>query len=177
MTGGAAMGLEKKEQRPKLARRAFALAMMFAPAASMAADTTDNATGDATGEAPVRRFWNAFGLGAWDDLDALVLPTYRHHTSDSAMTLAGFKHGGAWLHRGLAGFVSKIDALVAEGDTVAVRWNAQGVHLRSFYGEPASGKVIVMRGMTFHRIEKGRIAEDWEVIDYDDFKRQLGAER
>jgi steroid delta-isomerase-like uncharacterized protein len=145
--------------------------MLLAPAAAMAANAAD----EPSAQALVRRFWDVFSRGAWSELDALVLPTYRHHTPDNSITLAEFKNGGAWVRRGLAGCLLTIDALVSNADTVAVRWTAQGVHVASFYGEPVSGKLIVTRGMNFHRIKQGRIAEDWEVIDFDGFKRQLGA--
>jgi predicted ester cyclase len=168
------MQAHEKDRRPDTARRAFSLAMLLAPTAIATAAASDEPP---VGESLVRRFWNAFGLGALDDLDALVLPTYRHHMPDSSRTLAGFKNDCRWLHRGLAGFALSIDALVSQGDTVAARWNAQGVHVSSIYGERVSGKVIVLRGMSFHRIEQQRIAEDWEVSDFDGFKRQLGAAR
>lgn len=168
------MPIRERYRQPDAARRMVALAMLLAPSAMVAAAAGEE---QPAGEALVRRFWNAFSLGAWDDLDSLVLPTYRHHAPDNSMTLNGFKNDGKWIHRGLAGYVLTIDALISQGDTVAVRWNGQGVHVSSFYGERVSSKVIVMRGMSFHRIEQQRIAEDWEVIDLDGFKRQLGTAR
>jgi predicted ester cyclase len=168
------MRVRDRDRHPDVARRALAFAMLFAPAAMATAAASED---EPVGESLVRRFWNAFSLAAWDDLDSLVLPTYRHHTPDSSITLNGFKNGGRWVRRGLAGYELAVDALVSRGDTVAVRWTAQGTHVASFYGERVTGKVIVTRGMNFHRIEQQRIAEDWEVIDFDGFKRQLGAAR
>lgn len=165
------MRVEKRDRQPDTARRALTLAMILAPAAAIPGKAAD----EPSGEYLVRRFWDAFSQGSWSELDVLVLPIYRHHTPDSSITLDGFKNGGRWIYRGLAGYLLTIDALVSNADTVAVRWTAQGVHVASFYGEPVSGKLIVTRGMNFHRIEQGRIAEDWEVIDFDGFKRQLGA--
>jgi predicted ester cyclase len=166
------MHVHDRDHQPDTTRRALAFAVLLAPAAMTAAAASED---EPVGENLARRFWNAVGLAAWDDLDALVLPTYRHHTPGSSITLNGFKNDGRWVHHGLAGYELTIDALVSQGDTVAVRWTAQGTHVASFYGERVTGKVIVTRGMAFHRIEQQRIAEDWGVIDFDGFKRQLGA--
>ena len=55
---------------------------------------------------------------------------------------------------------------------------AERVHVASFYGEPVSGKLIVTRGMNFHRIEQRphRPQEErWEVSSISTVQsRQLG---
>lgn len=59
----------------------------------------------------------------------------------------------------------ELRALVAEGDTVAVRWQMRGTHT----GE---GGVLAPTGRSFdvpfwahYRIEEGRIAESWTLFD------------
>jgi steroid delta-isomerase-like uncharacterized protein len=130
---------------------------------------------DRSGAPVVRQFWNAFNRADWPSLDALVTPGYVHHPPGQSLTLQELKEGGAWVHRGLADYELRIDALVEQGDQVAIRWTARGKHVGSFFGEQPSGREIVVQGMHFHKIVRGRIAEDWEVIDFDGFKRQLDA--
>ena len=152
-----------------LTRRGLAAA---APALIMASPAA--ATPDADQNAAlVRKFWDAFNRAAWDELDALVAPTYRHQPTERVLTLAEFKRGGRWVHRGLADYRLDIGDLVHADGTVAVRWTARGRHVGSMFGEPPTGKLIITYGMHFHRIAQGRIAEDWEVIDFDHFRRQL----
>lgn len=121
----------------------------------------------------MRKFWDAFNRAAWTELDALVTPTYQHHPPGKSLTLAHLKAGGAWVHRGLAGYVLTIDSLVATDASVAIRWTARGQHVGPFFGETPSQRTLVVQGMHFHSIVDGRIAEDWEVIDFDGFKAQL----
>ena len=128
---------------------------------------------DRSGAPVVREFWNAFNRADWPSLDALVTPGYVHHPPGQSLTLEELKDGGAWVHRGLADYELRIDALVEQGDLVAIRWTARGKHIGSFFGEQPSGRIIVVQGMHFHKIVGGRIAEDWEVIDFDGFRRQL----
>lgn len=132
------------------------------------------ATGDSpSAEQVVRKFWDVFNRAAWDELDPLVSPAYSHHPPGQSLTLAQFKEGGAWVHRGLANYHLQIDSLIVSGDLVAVRWTARGTHTGSFFGETPTRREIVVQGMHFHRLAGGRIAEDWETIDFDGFKRQL----
>jgi predicted ester cyclase len=124
-------------------------------------------------ETVVRRFWDAFNRAAWAELDDLVTPDYAHHPPGKTLTLAQFKSGGAWVHKGLANYDLSIDSLVASDREVAIRWTARGIHVGSFFGETPTHRAVEVQGMTFHAISHGRIAEDWEVIDFDGFKNLL----
>ena len=57
---------------------------------------------------------------------------------------------------------------------MAIRRTARGKHVGQFFGETPTGKEIVVQGMHFHKFVDGGIAEDWKVIDFDGFKRQIG---
>jgi predicted ester cyclase len=154
---------------------ALVLSLLAWLALPAVADDPAPQTSAPSGASVVRQFWSAFNRADWPALDALVIPGYLHHPPGQSFTLQQFKEGGAWVHRGLANYALTIDALVEQGDTVAVRWTARGKHVGSFFGEQATRQEIVVQGMHFHKIVGGRIAEDWEVIDFDGFKRQLEA--
>jgi predicted ester cyclase len=143
-------------------------------AAALAATGSAEAFGSTRrNEALVRQFWDAFNRQAWDEWDAITTANYLHHPPEQSLTLAEFKDGGAWVHRGLANYRLTIEAVAAEGDRVAIRWSARGRHVGSMFGETPSGREVTAYGMHFHRIERGKLAEDWEVIDFDAFRRQL----
>lgn len=52
----------------------------------------------------------------------------------------------------------RVESIVAEGDTVALRWHSQGIHR-------ASGTPVAFDSMTFVRFEGDRIAEIWNIQD------------
>lgn len=54
---------------------------------------------------------------------------------------------------------------VAEGNLVAVRWTGIGMHTGEVPGIPASGNEVVTTGAGLYRIEDGKIAEIWFVVD------------
>jgi predicted ester cyclase len=125
------------------------------------------------GEAVVRRFWDALNRGALDELDACVTPGYRHHPNGATQTLADFKSGAKWILGNTTDYRLEIHDLVENGDRVAIRWTASGQHTGSYFGEKPTGKLVTSYGMHFYRVEGGRIAEDWEVIDFAAFRKQL----
>jgi predicted ester cyclase len=127
-------------------------------------------------EAVVRKFWDAFNRAAWNELEDLVLPTFVHHPPGKTLRLSQFIAGGGWVHQGLANYTLTIDALLTSSTEVAIRWTACGRHVGSFFGETPTNREIRVQGMHFHAVSNGRIAEDWEVIDFDGFKDQLRPE-
>jgi steroid delta-isomerase-like uncharacterized protein len=64
---------------------------------------------------------------------------------------------------------------IAEGDKVVTRWTIRGTHQGEIeeFGPP-TGKQIEIKGITIHRIEDGKIVEEWERYDNLSVLQQLG---
>jgi steroid delta-isomerase-like uncharacterized protein len=64
---------------------------------------------------------------------------------------------------------------MAEGDKVVTRWTGRGTHQGEIeeFG-PATGRQIEIEGITIHRIEEGKIVEEWERYDNLSILQQLG---
>ncbi|MDD4650592.1 MAG: ester cyclase [Methanothrix sp.] len=67
-----------------------------------------------------------------------------------------------------------LEDMVAEGDRVAARFVARGIHRGAFMGQSATGRSITMTGIEIFRIENGRIAELWGEANLLGLMRQLG---
>jgi steroid delta-isomerase-like uncharacterized protein len=63
---------------------------------------------------------------------------------------------------------------IAEGEYVAAHGYQYATHTGDYLGIPASGARIKMRYMDFWRVEDGKLAENWVLIDILDFLAQLG---
>lgn len=61
------------------------------------------------------------------------------------------------------------------GDRVICRWTCTGTQTGNFYGMPATGKKIDVKGITIFRIAHGQIAELWNVWDQFTLVEQLKA--
>jgi steroid delta-isomerase-like uncharacterized protein len=67
-----------------------------------------------------------------------------------------------------------IEDMVADGNNVAARFTARGIHKGDFMGLPATGKPITMTGIEIFRIKDGKIAELWGEANLLGLMQQLG---
>ncbi len=67
-----------------------------------------------------------------------------------------------------------IESLMAEGDTVACRWIAQGTNQGVLQGVPPTGKRATVPGLSIIRTAGGKIVETWTSWDRLDALQQLG---
>lgn len=123
----------------------------------------------------VRSFVELYNAGAWERLDEVVARDYVHHNNDAALSWSQFKRGAAWVRAGMPDFRLAIRDIVAEGDRVAVRLEGRGTHTGSFFGEPPTSRTVVLHVQWFALIAEDLLAEDWEVMDEWDLRRQVGA--
>jgi steroid delta-isomerase-like uncharacterized protein len=97
-----------------------------------------------------------------------------HDTAGGTFGREEFKEG---VRAMLAAFADRrvviADQLV-DGDKVATRWQATGVHSGEFNGVPATGRHVSLTGISIDRIAGGKIVESWEVTDDAGLLRQLG---
>jgi steroid delta-isomerase-like uncharacterized protein len=63
---------------------------------------------------------------------------------------------------------------IAEDDLVVLRWSLTGTHRGGFLGIPPTGKTFVFRGIDMYRVQDGKIAEHWNVVDMLGFCQQVG---
>jgi steroid delta-isomerase-like uncharacterized protein len=64
---------------------------------------------------------------------------------------------------------------IAEGEMVVTRWTIRGTHQGDLEGIAPPGQQIELEGITIHRIEGGKIVEEWERYDNLGMMQQLGA--
>ena len=79
------------------------------------------------------------------------------------------------LHAAFDDFQITEEEMVVEGDTVATRWTASGVHRGEFMGTGPSGEPFRFTGTGFYRIVDGKIVEVWSLNNSVEVIRQLGS--
>jgi steroid delta-isomerase-like uncharacterized protein len=72
-------------------------------------------------------------------------------------------------------FNATVEDVIAEGDKAVTRWAIRGIHQGEIeeFGPP-TGKQVEIKDITIHRIEDGKIVEEWERYDNLSVMRQLG---
>jgi steroid delta-isomerase-like uncharacterized protein len=68
-----------------------------------------------------------------------------------------------------------VEDVIAEGDKVVTRWTIRGTHQGEIeeFGPP-TGRQAEIQGITIHRIQGGRIVEEWNSYDNLSLLQQLG---
>ena len=121
----------------------------------------------------VRRFMAEVLTGRNVDLaDGILAPNYVNRMTGA--DLAAFKGFLTGMKSALTDLRFDIDDLVAEGDSVVARWKMEAIHTGSLLGEPPTGKKISARGLTYYRLDNGRIVED-DPLSTPDLLQELGA--
>jgi predicted ester cyclase len=133
-------------------------------------------------KATVRRlydeFWNAEKL---EVADTLFHPDYVFDEGygAGAPSVEAMKETALFWHRVLHDMHFTIDDMIAEGETVVVRWTARGAHQGDWEMElgtiPASGKATTTPGTSSHYLREGKIIRDENHIDFVSLLKQMGA--
>jgi steroid delta-isomerase-like uncharacterized protein len=128
-------------------------------------------------KALVHRFfeevWSTGDLSRRDDF---LAPEYRGHIPGAAVPID--RDGWTAWFQGFrsafpdAGFT--VEDLLADGDRVAARLTMRGTHLGPLNGVPATGRAVVVSGMSIERVADGRIVEGWNENDALGLLGQLG---
>jgi len=66
-----------------------------------------------------------------------------------------------FMHEAWEGLTITEEEMIAEGDTVAIRWSQAGRHVAEYFGFPPTGEVLEASGTAHYRIKDGQIAEAW----------------
>jgi steroid delta-isomerase-like uncharacterized protein len=67
-----------------------------------------------------------------------------------------------------------VEDVIGEGDRAVTRWTIRGTHQGELMGITPTNKQIQLEGITIHRIEEGKIVEEWERYDNLGMMQQLG---
>jgi predicted ester cyclase len=84
------------------------------------------------------------------------------------------KQGAADFRRGFPDVISTIEDLIAEGDKVVARWRSRATHQGDYMGIAPTGNEVEFTGISFYRIEEGKIAQSWNIEDQLGLMRQIG---
>jgi steroid delta-isomerase-like uncharacterized protein len=116
-----------------------------------------------------------YNKGNLDLAADLVTDDYVNHAGFMDVEgVEGLQQFAAMLRAALPDWHEVIEDQVVEGDKEVHRYVIRGTHKGEFMGIPATGKEVVVTGITLARIEDGKIAEEWSQADMLGLMQQLG---
>lgn len=120
--------------------------------------------------------WNKGNLNLVDEYVAEGFILHDPAIPDDLHGPEGYKQLVAMYRTAFPAAHIAIDELIAEDDTVLVRWTGRGTHQGEFVGvEPTDTEVKVPGTMVIH-IEDGMVTGCWQNYDVLGMRSQLGAD-
>jgi predicted ester cyclase len=118
-------------------------------------------------KAIVRRFLEELVKGNLDVIDELLVPDFvdRALMPGQGPTREDFKRTIEEIHRAFSTTSFTIEEQVAEGDTVVTKHIESHVGREEFADLPATGKEETNEGIYIHRLHRGKITEEWSLVD------------
>ena len=123
-----------------------------------------------------RRSWEIVSQRNPDLLEEVYATNLVWHEPDK--DVQGLEEAKQYLSTYLSAFPdvnATVEDVIAEGDKVVTRWTLRGTHQGEIeeFGLP-TGRQIEIKGITIHRVEDGKIVEEWERYDNLSTMQQLG---
>jgi steroid delta-isomerase-like uncharacterized protein len=128
-------------------------------------------------KAVIRRYYaDVLNGGELEPLDDIAVDDYVEHDPlpGQGDGRADLKARVTTLRTAFAPLSFTVEDVVAEGDRVVVRWHSSGRHSGEFMGIPPTNREYTIAGIDIHRLEAGRMAEHWHVVDQLSQLQQLG---
>jgi predicted ester cyclase len=130
----------------------------------------------ASGPAPAadleanRQLYRNFMEEVWNQrrpaaIDQYLAANFVEHNPNLPPGLDGRKTFVAAVQAGFSDYHATIQEVVAEGDRLVARVLWTGTQDGPFLGRPATGNKVQFTTADFFRIENGKLAEHWDVVD------------
>ena len=111
-----------------------------------------------------------------DIIDEVYTPDLFWHEPDR--DIQGYEQAKQFVSSFIEAFPdlnATVEDVIGEGDKVVTRWTIRGTHQGEIeeFGPP-TGKQAELQGISIHRIEGGKIVEEWNRYDNLSLLQQLG---
>jgi predicted ester cyclase len=136
---------------------AIAYVAIVAPAAAIEPETNKQLY-----RSYIEETWNKRNPAA---ADRYLAPNLIEHNPRLPSGLAGRKQFIASVLAGFSDYHGDVQEVVADGDMVVARVLWTGTQDGPFLGRPATGNKLRFFTADFFRIENGKLAEHWDVVD------------
>jgi steroid delta-isomerase-like uncharacterized protein len=124
----------------------------------------------------VRRYiegvWNRGDLGALEELTSGVFAY--HLNGQQPLDRAAMASFISATRSAFPDWKVEIGEIIAQGDVVAVRWQAAATHQGVFRGIPPTGRQVSLTGINMYHVAEGKVDAEWEQMDSLGMLQQLG---
>ena len=117
-----------------------------------------------------KQFYRSYIEDMWnkrnpDAAERYLAPNFIEHNRNLPPGLDGRKKFVASVLGAFSDYHAEIQEVIAEGDKVVARVLWTGTQDGPYQGRPATGKKLRFSTADFFRMENGKFAEHWDVVD------------
>lgn len=156
---------------------ALAVVLLYALIFACQEQQNDQSAAEQAVRAAVHSYVEIFNTNNTEMIAAVIdssFVCYHPGYPDNIVGLAGF---GEWLEMNHTAFPDLLlaeDETVIEGDRAFVRWTFSGTHTGPLRDVPPTGRKLRLSGLSFLRIQNGKVVEERIGMDLLGAYRQLG---
>jgi predicted ester cyclase len=144
---------------------------LFAPAALAAEDCTA-----ATGNALLDRYVAAVNARDTSAFPELHTESYIQHSGRSPNGLAAQIENFRGIFGRMPDLQMQAEDRIIAGCKVVARMTVSATHTQPLLGIAPTGKRFTMRTIDIWRVENGKFAEHWDIVDFPGLQKQLRGE-
>lgn len=111
--------------------------------------------------------------GRFDKLDEIYAPGFITHASTGDFNLEQDNESARAWRAAFPDLSVNIERTVANDNLVAVHWTMEGTNTGKEAGMPGRGAKVSVQGMSMFRFVRGRIAEEWTLVDIAALSTQI----
>jgi steroid delta-isomerase-like uncharacterized protein len=127
-----------------------------------------------------RDFMQAWSVGGENIVDTLAAPNLTVFYSHFPAPIQGveqFKEILRQTHASFPDLKLTVQAVLGEGDQFVVHWRYQGTHQKGeVFGIQPRGQPVSVSGITFLRVNNGKVVEERGIVDNFSLLQQLKAD-
>ena len=143
---------------------------LLAPARGARAADCSN---DAVGSALLDRYVAAINAHETSSFADLHVENYVQHSGRSPNGLAAQIENFRGIFARMPDVQAQVEDRVIAGDKVVARMSFSGTHTQPLQGIAPTGRRFTLRTIDIWRIENGKFAEHWDVVDALGLQKQL----
>jgi len=146
------------------------------PAVAAAADCPSATGGEAIGAALLDRYVAAVNAHDTRAFPEIFTESYVQHSGRSASGLGAQIENFRRIVATMPDVQMRVDDRVIAGDKVVARVSFSATHTQPVQGIAPSGRRFVLRTIDIWRVEGGKFAEHWDIVDVAGLQKQLRGE-
>jgi predicted ester cyclase len=146
-------------------------AVFTVPRAALAADSPE-----AVGADLLDRYVAAINAHDTSCFPNLHAESYIQHSGRSPNGLAAQIENFRGIFGRMPDVQAKVEDRVISGDRVVARMALTATHTQPLQGIAPTGRRFTLRTIDIWRVENGKFAEHWDIVDYQGLQKQLRGE-